>query len=696
MDHGKTAAFSPPWRVSVDVGGTFTDLMLCDSKGTLTVCKVPSVPEDPAEGVVHAVKVAAGKAGAGIDDFLGKCTHFVHGSTIATNTLLEGKGARVGLLTTFGFRDSLEIRRGIRDDPWDHRTPFPEVLVPRRLRIGIRGRIDSNGNITEALNLGDLEAAIAGFAAEGIDSVAVCFINSFRNPTHELECGEFLRRQGDFKWLTLSSQVAAIIGEYERTSTAVANAYIAPRVVSYVRALEDRLKRLGLTQKLMLIQSNGGVANVDQVVERPISLAMSGPAAGSGALQVVAAATKNRDLLLMEIGGTSCDVTLMDEGNVAFTEHLNIGPHHLATPAVEVHSVGAGGGTIAGVDVGGMLFVGPKGAGARPGPACYGLGGTEPTITDALIVLGRLRPGSYADGNLNLKVELAAEAINKISASIDVTDVEAAAGIIRVLEQHLLHAVEKLSVERGYDPRKFALVPAGGAGPMHGASVARLLGCKSAYISRYAGAFCALGMLNADLRYDISQFYNATLLDENIPKLALLLKELEAQAYKLLAEHGFGSSASKVVGEVKLRYRGQQWSIPVPVDGPLDRVSCGQLRRGFEAIHQRFYGHTQPSAPIDITGVGVAGFGLIPGLATPEEKAIPKAPAKPSSVRDVYDVYGMKWERVPIYDGARLEPGHRIEGPLVIEDATTTVFAGRGDVVTVDGSRNYMIEIGDR
>ncbi|MBR2818063.1 MAG: hydantoinase/oxoprolinase family protein, partial [Reyranella sp.] len=386
-----------PWRIGVDVGGTFTDMVLRDANGAVRIYKAPSVPADPSEGVLGVLRLAAQQLDMPLSALLRDCALFVHGSTVATNTILEKKGAKVGLLTTEGFRDSLEIRRGIRENQWDHRAPFPQVLAPRYLRLPVRGRIGADGRELTPLAAEDVDKAAAVFEADGVESVAVCLFNSFLDGGHEHQVGARLAKSWPGKWVSLSSDVMPTMGEYERSSTVVVNAYVAPKVTSYLKSLDQQLRQLGLPRGLLMLQSNGGAVSVDQVAARPVMLVLSGPAAGVGALKGCAAPSKHggerANLISMEIGGTSCDVMVMAQGDVPVADELVIDGYHLTTPSVEIHTVGAGGGTVAWVDDAGLLHVGPQGAGARPGPAAYGLGGENPTVTDAQLVLGRLRPG---------------------------------------------------------------------------------------------------------------------------------------------------------------------------------------------------------------------------------------------------------------------------------------------------------------
>lgn len=690
MAEKQVVTLRAPWRVGVDVGGTFTDLVAQDADGLMVIAKVPSVPADPSQGVLAAIGNAAAQAGLAVNAFLAGCAGFVHGSTIATNTLLEGKGACVGMLTTEGFRDSLEIRRGLRENQWDHRTPFQPVLVPRYLRLPVRGRIAADGTEIAPVELDDVRSAVAAFRAEGVEAVAICLLNSFANPAHERAVARAVRESDNAWFVSVSSDVMPIVGEYERGSTTVVNAYVAPRVVPYLRALDARLRQLGLPHGLLLVQSNGGIASVAQLESRPVSLALSGPAGGVGALKLFGRAAGTDDLLSMEIGGTSCDVMLMDGGAVATTDHLMVGGYHLSTPAIDIHTVGAGGGTIAGVDAGGMLTVGPRGAGARPGPACYGFGNPEPTVTDALLVLGRLRPGPYAGGAVSLQPDLAQAALRRaIGDRLGLSETEAAVGIIRLLEQNLLNAVERISIERGVDPRRFTLVAAGGAGPMHGTSVARALGCTRVYVPRVAGAFCALGMLHTDVRQDWVRVFAGEVDGVVSEALALPFGEMEAEARRMLRAEGFAPERQRIVRALDLRYPGQQSSLRVEIDGRFDPRA---VRAGFEAQHQRLFGHIQPAGRIAIVGLRVAGVGEVEAL-DPRSPPPGDAPPAAAGTRRTWVDGTHGWMEATVYAGAVLWPGHRLAGPLIVEEATTTVFVGARDTLTVDAAGNFDIAL---
>ena len=742
------------YRIAVDVGGTFTDMVLVDGAGRFRVFKVPSVPADPSRGVLDVVEHAARSLATGVERLLADCALFLHGSTVATNTLLEGSGARVGMLVTRGFRDFLEARRGFRADPFDHRPPYPPVLVPRYLRLPVGGRMDARGVEVEPLDEADLEAAIETFCAEGVESVAVCLLHSFENGAHERRCAEVLRgRDGPrfkhsgagFEWVSLSHEVVPVIGEYERGSTTVVNAYIGPRVVRYLHALDERLRALGLGPELLVLQSNGRAISVRQVAMRPVNLVLSGPAGGVGALDYLASATGIGDLVTMEIGGTSCDVMLRADGRVAITDRLEVGGYDLVSASVDINTVGAGGGTIAGADAAGLLFAGPRGAGAVPGPAAYGRGGEEPTVTDAQLALGRLAPGPYAGGAVSLDLERARTALRaRVGDSLGLGVEEAAIGVIRLVEQNLLQAVERISTERGRDPARFVLVAGGGAGPMHGAAVGRRLGARGVLVPRLAGVFCALGMLNADVGQDFARVFIAPLDAEAAGEAQAVYAALEDEARAWLRDGGFGPEAMRFEREADLRYAGQQWDVRISEISAISQISAvsetsegavmpaateipaasevparaeapvgagtsavaetpaeagtgstaAALRAAFEREYERLFGHVQPDSAVEITKLRVVGIGALPRLDPLRAEPCGGAP-EPASVRDVY-AFGPRGEPLgfvptPVYRGADLQPGHRLEGPLLVEERTTTVVAGPGDRIEVLPSGDLLM-----
>jgi N-methylhydantoinase A len=684
------SAITAPWRIGVDVGGTFTDLVLVDANGALRVGKVPSTPGDPTAGVLDAIEAAAGELSLSSAELLGGCSHFMHGSTVATNIVLERRGSPVGMLVTRGFRDSLEIRRGIRKNAWDHRTPFPPPLAPRYLRLPVGGRIDRRGEELEPLCTDDIRAAVRIFREENVSSIAICLFNSYLDDRHEREAAALLEQEYAEAWVTLSSAVTPIMGEYERSSTAVLNAYVSPSIVSYVRRLAAALAERGLRGPFYVVQNNAGAMTVEGVRSRAVSLLLSGPAAGIGALGLYSRALADANLISMEIGGTSCDVTLLSNGHADVANEFELGGYHVALPSIDIHSVGAGGGTIGGVDKAGLLFVGPRGAGADPGPAAYGRGGIEPTVTDAQLVLGRLAEGPLAGGGRTLDLALARRAVEThVARPLGLSLEAAASGMLRLLDQQLFHAVQKISAERGYDPRKFILVAAGGAGPMHGSSVGRKLQSPAICVPRLAGAFCALGMLNVPIKHEFARAFLGALKDCVWSELNPIYEALEAQACVRLKADGFCPATSRVLREIELRHPGQIGTVRVTVAGD-EAADPGRVRDDFLEAYERLYGHRDSNSPIEIAAVRIVGLGLFPEFELRAAEAAEGAPPV-ASQRPVYFDEASGWVATRIYRGVDLMPGAAVDGPAVIEEATTSVILAPGDRCTVDSIGNFLI-----
>lgn len=685
-----------PWRVGIDVGGTFTDLVAHDSSGQTLVVKVASTPDDPSRGVLIALEEAARRANLSCQQFLEGCGLLLHGSTVATNILLQGKGAKVGLLVNDGLRDALEIRRGIRDDQWDHRSPYSPVLVPRFLRLPVRGRLDGRGKEIEPLRLDDVRRAAAEFERQGVKSVAVCLLHSCISALHEEQAAKILEEELAGTPISLSSAVRPIVGEYERSSTVVVNAALIPAVAPYLRSLSRQLAQRGLARPPLLMQSNGGVVSVGHAAARPVELLLSGPAAAVGALRRLSSGLAESDhdgTLSLEIGGTSCDVLLMTEGCVSTRESLDVAGYRVATPTVDIHTVGAGGGTIARVDEAGMLSVGPQGAGANPGPACYALGGTEATVTDAHLVLGRLTALGGGEQLLSLDPEPAREAIEaRVARPLGLPVEDAAIGILRVLEQNLVQAVETVSSHRGHDPARLTLVAGGGAGPLHVAAVARRLGVRNVVVPRRSGVFCAEGLLFSDVRLNFERPLRAPL-EDGLSGADSTLTALRAQAHEALLDEGFEREEQGLVCELELRYRAQSGTIWVAASQPLEPQ---QIRRDFEQQHRRLYGHVQPDGRVEVAACRVSGFGRLSSAAPQEqeqEQAATSSSASPDQRRNVYIDALAGWCETPIYAGSELCCGARVEGPALIEEETATLLLGAEDRLAVDSHGNFRLSV---
>ncbi len=694
--------------IAVDVGGTFTDLVLSNGGVTVLTVKVPSVPDDPSVGVTMAIEEAARRLGTNPSALLQRCDRFVHGSTVATNAVLERKLAPVGLLTTKGFRDALEIRRGRRVDQWDHRAPWPPVLVPRSLRFGIGGRLAADGSEIEPLAMDDVEAAIQAMSGV-VEAVAVCFHHSYANEAHERMAAKRLLDVWPDR-VAVSSELAPVLGEYERASTAVVNAGLLPLVSPYLRRLDAALRAWGLRPPLLLLQSNGGTVPLEAVERRPVDLVLSGPAAVVGALRSLTTEEEEAalpgievlgDLVSIEIGGTSCDVAVQIDRSVGVVDELRVGGADLRVPAVDVQTIGAGGGTIGWLDDAGMLQMGPHGAGATPGPASYQRGGDQPTATDAHMVLGRLRPGPYAGGAVDLSLEAAVEAIDHhIATPLGISVEAAAGGMLTLLEQHVQAAVETITIERGRDPGSLTLVAAGGAGALHGAAIARSLGIPRWLVPATAGVFCASGMLHAELRRDVVRSVVAPLSTIGAEGLRSVLEERDAEAVRLMAHDWpapLPGETRSTTWAIDMRYPGQLWSVHIEL-GTADAArallrrpdALAELRARFEGEYQRLFGHIQPDGSLDVTAVGVVGAASSPREATPAGTTAATA-AEPLRRQRCWVSAIAGWHEVPVY--GPLSPGTTLEGPFVIELPTTTVLGQPGDHLLVTAAGDLAIEI---
>jgi len=668
------------FKVGVDVGGTFTDLVVLDGQ-TLRIFKTPTTP-DVTEGLINVLHKAARALELSFPEFMGRIALFVHGTTIGTNTMLEGSGARVGLLTTEGFRDSLAIRRGKREYLWDFRKAYPPPIVPRYLRLGVRERIDKNGQVLTPLSREMVEEALSHFREEKVEAIAVCFLNSYLNPVHEEEAESAARRAFPAAFITSSAKLIPVMGEYERTSTAVIDAYVGPKTSRYLLLFAEKLKEQGLLAPLYLVQSNGGLTGIQTAARQPSSLILSGPAAGAPASLFYGRLCGRENLIFLDMGGTSCDVTLIRSGMPALKEETRIAGYDMALPSIDINTIGAGGGTIAFIDKGGMLRVGPRSAGASPGPVCYGKGGGEPTITDANLILGRLNPGYFLGGEIRLDKQRAdAVVAEKIAVPLRLSVEQAALGIIRIANEMIVSAVKKISIERGQDPRNFTLVAGGGAGPLQACEVSAALGIKEVYVPREAAASCAFGMLITPVRHVYIQSVYKNLRDLKAPEFTSWVAALKERAR---AENPRPMSFSSFLD---LRYRGQQWKLEV--EAGEDGFQVGKAEEAFHRRHEALYGFRREYAPVEALAIKL--------IAEEEMEEFSVRPAAREGEggmqvgeREVV-TEGGKRVLTPCYRGGSLRPGLSFQGPSVIEEETTTLYVPSGWKAGVDEYGNYRL-----
>ena len=675
-------------RVGIDVGGTFTDVTAFDEdqRELVAVRKYLSDPTQPA-AVMENITADL------VRDFGPNSVSLVlHGSTAALNTLLEGKGVRVGLLTTRGFRDVYEIGRQWRgEDVFNIFAPAPRMLLTRDRIFEIHERVGFQGEVIEPLVADDVGAAVSRLVADGVEAVAVCFLFAYANPVHEKAAAEIIRAIAPDLYVSLSHEVNPEWREYERTASTVANAYIGPPVARYLRTLEELSLRRFPRSRALMMKSDGGAASAGMLARTPIQTVMSGPVAGVIGGRHLADVKGIDNLITFDTGGTSSDMAVLP-GRPLFKSEVKVARHPLRTHTVDIETIGAGGGSIAVVQLGHVLKVGPQSAGAHPGPACYGRGGGEPTLTDALVLLGHLNPTALLEGAMPIAAAKAREAIStRIAEPLGMSATEAAWGILRVLATNVMVAMRTITVERGYDPREFTLVPFGGVGPTIVGMIAAELGIGRILIPRDPGAFSARGMLVTDVHQQRS-LTRITPVDGTTPaELDAIFATMETAALEDLMREQFPRERLVTRRHAGMRYRGQSYEVPVPVPrlgGPQDMAD---LVKRFHEAHQRRYGHMAQAEAVEIVNFQVTAVALI---AKPAWKTFARtdAPAKPHDVRQAYFSAGDARE-VPVFRRSSLQPGMRIEGPAIVEEQTSTTVLYPGQRAEVDEYLNVEIEL---
>src|SRR3954447_13961505 len=667
------------YRIGIDVGGTFTDLVAVDEGGLTTLAKVPSTPEDPSLGVLDGLTALAHRVGLDRGALLRQTDRIVHGTTVATNALLEHKGARLGLLTTEGHRDIVEMREGLKDDRYNLRMPPPEQLVPRHLRLGVRERVRADGRIETPLDPASLDPAIEALRHAQVEAVAVCYLHAYRDPVHERATRDALCRALPDVYVSLSSEVLPQIKEFERVSTTIVNAYVGPVLSRYLARLEARLSEAGYRGPTLIIQSHGGVAPIAESGRLAAGAVLSGPAGGVAGSVYAARLTGEQNLIPFDMGGTSTDICLVVEGQAALVMDRRIAGHRIALNSLDIASIVAGGGSIARVDAGGILHVGPESAGAVPGPACYGQGGGEATVTDANLVLGYLDPGNFLGGERRLDMGLAERAVDRIAAALGIDRLAAAQGIHRVINTTMAEGVRLVSVRRGVDPRRFALFAFGGAAGLHATDIARQLGLVRVIVPRVASVLSAWGMLATDLRFELSRTHigDAKVLDGAAVKH--LFDEMEAEGLARLRASFAGPA--RAARSVDMRYGEQVFEITVPLDD-VDWNAADPLPQIVERFHRRheaLYTYSMPDQEAVLVNARVAVSGILEEL--PQEPTLPTAPPVPPEGER--RIYFDEWVTAPVYNFDDLAPAQTIAGPAIVESATTTVLLRPTDRATV-------------
>ena len=658
-------------RVAVDIGGTFTDLIAFDEQsGRIEQAKSLTTPRDPVEGIFDCMRKAARDAKS-ID-------HLIHGSTIAINTLIERKGATVGLIVTRGTRDVYLIGRGNRPEAYNLFFHRPRPLVPRSRTIEVPERMYSSGEVREPLNIESVKAACAVLAKDGVDAVAVCFLHSYANPEHERLAGKIIEETLPGRFVSLSHEILREYREYERMSTTVVNAYIGPKVGGYVRNLQSKLESHGFRGDLAIMQSNGGVMAPSAAVRRPVMMMESGPVGGIIASAEIGRTLGYKNLISFDMGGTTAKASLVQSGEPAMSEGYYVGGyaagHPVMMPVVDVVEVGAGGGSIAWIDDVGALKVGPQSSGADPGPIAYGRGGQEPTITDANVILGRIGVSDFLGGEMRLDREGAlAGVVKSIAAPLKMDATAAARSIVQIAIAKMSLAVREVSVEKGYDPRDFVLVASGGAGPLHAVAIARELNIPAVIVPRFPAHFSALGMLMADERHDFTRTYYSDLVDADFPRLQKIHAEMIEESKRFLTP-GIRAAHQLLFD---LRYTGQEFTLPVPVSaGQLKAGDPAPIRAAFDALHEQRYAHHSSTERVEIINARLVALGQRSKLTLPP---LPKGGGvSPGEMREVHFDASEEAVKCPVHSRDSLPPGAHFSGPALISEygSTTVLFPG--------------------
>lgn len=679
------------WRIGVDSGGTFTDVCLFnDTTGEVTIWKVSSTPDDPSRGITQGVSEGLGNVGADASElsFLG------HGTTVATNALIQGRGVKTGLITTDGFRDLLEIGRQKRPDLYDLQADKSETLVTRDLRLGVKERLEADGTVEDALDEDAFREAVRELKAAGVKSIAVSFLYSFLNDAHERRAAAIIAEEFPEAFAAISSAIAPEFREFERLSTTVVNAYLGPVMQGYVRALKKKLHDIGLQVPPQLTQSNGGVIAFDTAAENPVRTVLSGPSTGVVAAQAIGKMTGINNLITFDMGGTSSDVALLTDGKCRIVNESVVHGYPLKVPMLDIHTVGAGGGSIAYVDNGGLLKVGPRSAGANPGPACYGLGNDEPTVTDANVVMQTQNPEYLLNGRMKIDRELSVAAIQKLADKLGIGMLETANGILDIVIANMAKAIRVISVQRGYDPRDYTLVGFGGAGPVQAARLAKELGMSRVLIPRTPGVLCAMGLLMTDLRSDFSAT-QLTRLDEATPAaISAIYDDLTLRAGQWFEDEKITAGARVLERTVDVRYAGQNYEISVSLpEGPITAATFKAIEDGFLAAHRQLYGFIAEGERVQLVTFRIAASGLVNKAEfQPQPIEGPDSSHAVTGSRPVWMVEAGDFTETKLIDRAKLKPGNVVVGPAIIDQMDTTTVVPPGMAATVDAYLNLILE----
>lgn len=700
MEGGAGSTF----RVGVDIGGTFTDIVLMSADGTLHTKKIPSSVDDYARAITDGLAETFAETGL-VSNHVAEIRH---GTTVGSNAILERKGARTGLIGTKGFRDILDIRTLRMPRLYDLRWEKPAPLVERYLRVTVDERIDAQGRVQRPLDLAEAEAAVRRLLQEKVEAIAICFLNSFANPAHEHIVRDIVARLAPEITVCTSFEVLPEIKEYERTSTTVVNAYLKPVVHRYLRSLRDNLDKSKITAPVLLMQSNGGLTTDRAAAELPIHIVESGPAGGVIGSQALAREMGLEQVITFDMGGTTAKASLIEAGEVTRVHECEVGGgvivgsrlltgagYTLKVPAIDLAEVGAGGGSLLWLDAAGSLRVGPRSAGAMPGPVCYGLGGTEPTITDANVLLGYINPGYLVGGGLKLDAAKARSAIEeRIARPLGMPVEHAAYGAHQIAAANMIRAIKSVSTERGRDPRQYTMIAFGGNGPLFAAGMAESIGVKRIVVPPVAGLFSSFGLLCAEVEHHYSRTFRRLLKQVDLVELNAAWDRIADEARKQLADEGFTGATQKIRRSASLHYQGQTYELTVPVpDGPIDDTAVATIAEAFGREHERTYGHRAgPDEPVELITILVTGHGLSRQARLPEQIKPSRAETARQPARNAYFGSKSAWLETPVLRRGDLASTPR-QGPLIVEEYDATCVVPPNARASLDARGNIIVEL---
>ncbi|RBP86046.1 N-methylhydantoinase A [Rhodobacter sp. 140A] len=686
------------YRLGIDAGGTFTDFILADRSGGVRIFKALSTPQDPTRAIQNGLALIEEETGISPREIVSNADLCINGTTVGLNALIQHKGARTGLIATAGHQDSIEIRLGHKEDGYRYDPDYPpaRMLVPRYLRRGVRERVLSTGAVHSALNEEDVREACRHFLAEGVESVAISFVWSVLHPAHERRAGEIVREMMPGVRLTLGSALYPQVREYTRTSTAIVNAYLAPILAGYVEKVDGYFQSLGARAPVRYFQSNGGLALGRVVSDQSVYAINSGPASAPQAALYLGEPWGMEDIITVDMGGTSFDITLTRNGRANVSKDIDFLRYRIGIPMIQVETLGAGGGSIGWIDEIGLLQMGPQSAGSEPGPACYDQGGEQPTTTDANLVLGYLNPDGLVGGRLPLNVAKARRAIEThLAAPLGISVEKAAHGMFTIVNNNMVNAIRRVSVERGYDPRDFVLNCAGGATAAHITALAREMGIRKVLISKLASGLCAFGQIISDVKYNYMAPAPVRLEGaEAAAKLDALFKELEAKGRADLAGDGFGAERVSVLRSLDMRYVGQVHECTVSVEPfEVTEAALERLRAAFHARHEELYTYSEPGSVVEVVNVESALTGAVDKPARMTIAPGQGSHAALAGTREMIFAADGTQQDTPVYEGAKLGAGDRILGPAVIQEVTTTIVIEPGWTAELDPTGVYVLTL---